>query len=252
MAQCDESRNLMSELERAETAVIDDELGEARTLVQGIFGGLECLEGGVDPTLITGLWQVSAAIRFFDGAEELALLDLARGKSIPGAIFRERLGADLRKVWRELVVDFNAHLEVGPIPPGYWLAVDGANRRSNSILLPAGWHLIQVFKGEERVLHQAMHLNSGQRARVKTGLIEPDAQTNLSGHRRRAFLWTGVASGVAALGSYGLAVSYDSRLKSAKDVDELYELRGTSQDYAAGAVGLAILSACSLGLHFSF
>ena len=89
---------LETQIRKAESAAIDDELETARKLVVEALEGLGCLEYPAKAQTLAGLWQVSAAVEFFGASPSAANPDLARAKAIDGRYFRPRLGMDLREL----------------------------------------------------------------------------------------------------------------------------------------------------------
>lgn len=239
-------------IQQAETALINDELEEARSLIAQALDWMPCATGKVDPSLVSGLWQISAAVEYFSASEQAALADLGRGKAVPGTVFRERLGGDLHRLWQQSNPVLDATLLVSPLPPPHLLAVDGAERHQSEISLTTGVHLVQVLNGKQVVFQRAVNLNSGQRAELDTGLIEVSTKRTKGILKPGPFVVGGVVGTVAGLGLYGLAVQKDNQMKTAKTADAVHKLRNESIGLRNAALGAGVLGAASLSLHFIF
>jgi hypothetical protein len=232
--------------------VIDDELEEARRLVVEALEWMPCASERLDATLVAGLWQVSAAVEFYGASEQAAIPDIGRAKSIPGTVFRPRLGKELRGLWEKTVPDLNAQLVLGPLPEPNLLYVDGALRPNGELMLTTGPHLVQIWNGEQVVFQRAINLNLGERAEIATGLEPTEKIRRAPPLLHSPFFWGGVAGGITALGFYGDALYKDGQMKQAKKPDQVHELRNESLrsrsfSRIAGAVGAA-----SFALHFAF
>ncbi len=239
-------------IQQAESAIINDELGQARALVDQAMDWLPCARKPLDPTLVSGLWQIAAAAAFFGGEEQAARLHLARAKSIPGALFRKRLGSDLHRLWQSESPVLDATLSVSPMPPPSLLMVDGALRRQSEVALVAGPHWVQVLNGQEVVFQRAIRLNSDERAELNTGLLSNSVGPTKGDRRRSPLLWGGVVGGVASLGFYGMAVQKDAQMKTAKTPNEVSSLRKESLGLRNVAVGVGLLGAASFSVLFLF
>ena len=239
-------------IHQAETALINDELEEARSLVEQALEWMPCAREKVDPSLVSGLWQISAAVEYFGASEQAALLDLGRAKSIPGTAFRERLGGDLYRLWQQSNPVLDATLLVSPLPPPHLFTVDGAQRHQSEISLTTGVHLVQVLNGDQVVFQRVVDLNSGQRAELDTGLVELSTKRTKGVLKPEPFVLGGVVGTVAGLGLYGLAVQKDNEMKTAKTANEVHKLRSESIGLRNAALGAGVLGAASLSLHFIF
>jgi hypothetical protein len=239
-------------IQQAETALINDELEEARSLVAQALEWMPCAREQLDPSLVSGLWQISAAVAYFGTSEEAALADLDRAKAIPGTSFRERLGGDLYRLWQQSNPVLDATLLLSPLPPPHLFTVDGAQRHQSEISLTAGVHLVQVLKGKEVVFQRVVDLNSGQRAELDTGLAEVATTRTKGVFEPKPFVLGGVVGTVAGLGLYGLAIQKDNEMKRANTADAVQQLRNESIGLRNAALGAGVLGAASLSLHFIF
>ena len=251
-ADCTATVELSEHLDAIESAVIDDELNEARERVTVALDSLSCLGEVVDAQSLSGVWQSSAAIEYFGASEAAAIRDMGRAKAIPGAEFRARLGEDFHHFWNTAQPELNSELEVHPIPGTHRLFVDGVLRGEPILPLPSGPHVVQVLEGDVLEFHQVVHLNFNQRAHVDTGL-EGRMSTKSAGLSwRPVMLWSGVASGGLAVGSYGLALVKDREMYSAKTKEEVVLLRDSSLQYQKASWVFAALAASGIGLHGFF
>jgi hypothetical protein len=239
-------------IQQAETAIIDDELNQARKLIDEAIDWLPCARKPLDSTLVSGLWQIAAAAAFYGGDEQAARVHLARAKSIPGALFRERLGSDLHSLWQRENPLLNATLSVSPLPPPHLLMVDGVVRGQSVLALTAGPHWVQVLNGQEVIFQRAIRINSDVRAEINTGLPVTLAVRAKDERRGSPLIWGSVVSGVASLGFYGMAVQKDAQMKIAKTPNDVRNLRKESLGLRNAAVGAGLLSATSLSMHFFF
>lgn len=239
-------------IQQAESAVIDDELEQAKNLLDQAKNWLPCAQEPLDSTLVSALWQISAAVAYYGDDVQVARVDLARAKAIPGAVFRERLGSDLRSLWRMENPVLNATLSISPLPPPHLLMVDGVLRGHSEVALPAGPHWIQVLKKNNVVFQRAIDLQSGERAEIQTGLTAVASGKSAGASRGSPLLWGGAIGGVASLGLYGLALQKDGQMKGAKTASGVADLRKEALGLRSAAVGAGVLGAASLGLHFIF
>jgi len=239
-------------IQQAETALINDELEEARSLVAQAVEWMPCAREKLDPSLVSGLWQISAAVAYFGASEQAALVDLGRAKAIPGTAFRERLGGDLYRLWQQSNPVLDATLVVSPLPPPHLFTVDGAQRHQSEISLTTGVHLVQVLKGKEVAFQRVVDLKSGQRAELNTGLAEVATTQTKGVFEPKPFVLGGVVGTVAGLGLYGLAIQKDNEMKTAKTADAVQQLRNESIGLRNAALGAGVLGAASLSLHFIF
>ena len=72
-ADCTATVELSEHLDAIESAVIDDELNEARQRVTVALDSLSCLGEVVDAQSLSGVWQSSAAIEYFGASEAAAI-----------------------------------------------------------------------------------------------------------------------------------------------------------------------------------
>jgi hypothetical protein len=244
--------SLAQTIQQAESAVIDDELDQAKNLLVQVENWLPCAQKPLDGTLVSALWQISAAVAYYGGDVQVARVDLGRAKAIPGAVFRERLGSDLHSLWRRENPVLDTQISVSPLPPPHLLTVDGVLRGHSEVALPAGPHWIQVLSGSEVVFQHAIDLQSGERADVQTGLNAVAGVKSKGSNRGTPLLWSGFVGGVASLGLYGLAIQKDGQMKRAQTPNEVASLRDEALGLRNAAVGVGVLGAASLSLHFFF
>ena len=249
---CEGPAVLQDRLDAIESAIVDDELTEARQLVTSALDSLGCLTGVVDSVSLSGLWQASAAIEYFGASEAGASRDMGRAKSIPGGAFRTRLGVDLERRWEAAVPELSATLEVTSLPKKSKLYVDGALRSREVLELPSGPHVVQVVEGEALRFHRVVNLNHGQRALVETRLLPDRGSGGPRIKARSVLLWSGVASGGLALGSYGLAVANDRQMVQASTKAEIEGLREQSLRYRNASWVLGAAAAVGIGVHGLF
>jgi len=244
--------DLAGHIEKAESAVIDDELEEARRLVVDVLEWLPCTTEPLDANLVSALWQVSAAIEFYGASVEAAEADLARAKAIPGALFRSRLGTDLRALWEEAVPKLDAELVVSPVPAPNLLIVDGVPRTQTAVMLSSGPHIVQIWSGEVVVFQREVNLNLGQRAEIETGLEVEVLKRSSPAFLRSPLFWGGVTGTVSALGFYGHALYKDGQMKTAQRPDIMMELRNESTRSRNVALILGGVSVASFSFHLAF
>ena len=249
---CEDPSVLQGRLDAIESAIVDDELTEARQLVTAALDSLGCLTGVVDSVSLSGLWQASAAIEYFGASEAGASRDMGRAKAIPGAEFRARLGVDLEKRWAEAAPELSATMEVVSVPDDFQLFVDGAPRSQGVLDLPSGPHVVQVTDSDTLRFHRLVHLNHGQSALVETRLKDSDSSSRSMIRPRSVLLWSGVASGGLALGAYGLAVANDRQMQEASSKAEIERLREQSLRYRNASWILGAASAVGVGVHGLF
>ena len=247
-SDCETREDLSRRLSAIESSIVDDELTDARQLVTDALDSLGCLTEVVDSASLSGVWQASAAIEYFGASESAAMRDMERAKAIPGGLFRTRLGVDLERQWQGAVPELSATLKVTSIPEDFHLFVDGARRPLTILELPSGPHVVQVVEGEDLRFHRLVHLNHGQKALVNTRLAPEAVPSVSSSQARRVLLWSGVASGGLAVGSYGLALSRDRQMVEATTKAEIQRFREESLRYrnaswilgAAAGVGIGV------------
>lgn len=249
---CEEPTMLSSRLDAIESSIVDDELVEARERVTAALDSLGCLTGVVDAKSLSGIWQASAAIEYFGSSEAGAARDMGRAKAIPGAEFRTRLGVDLERRWQEAVPDRSATLEVASVPENFQLYVDGAPRSTELIELPSGPHVVQVVEDDALRFHRLVNLNHGQRALVETSLLADPTGSRPALQARSLLLWSGIASGGLALGSYGAAVVNDRQMGLAESKAEVERLREQSLRYRNASWVLGAVAAVGVGVHGLF
>ena len=249
---CEAGMALGDRLEAIESAIVDDELTVARQKVIEALESLNCLTEVVDSASLSGIWQASAAIEFFGASETAALRDMSRAKAIPGGTFRTRLGVDLERQWVDAIPELSATLEVASVPSDFGLYVNGSRCLQPALQLPSGPHVVQVVEGDTLRFHRLVHLNHGQTALVETHLSPEPPSASASSKARTVLLWSGLASGGLALGSYGLAVASDRQMQEGRTKAEIESLRDQSLRYRNASWALAATATLGIGFHGFF
>jgi len=234
--------------ESALLLVSDAEFDRALSVTEDAIERLHCLDRVADPEALATLWQVRAAAGLYGGYPEIVESNLVQAAAVNPGWFEKDLGGALRERWVEAGRDPGepSRITAWPIPDDAVLYVDGMLWPEQPALVHPGTHLVQVSLGAEVQYAKVVALAPEQQVNLDTGLAEPTSLRRLS-----PWLVGGIASAVAAGGTYAGAVAMSNQARATEDPASLDEAwrRAAVLGYVA-TPALGALAVTGVVLHF--
>ncbi|MEE2750978.1 MAG: hypothetical protein VX519_06080, partial [Myxococcota bacterium] len=214
-------------------AVIDDEYAQARLDVEVALANLECLDHLVEPKSLATLWQVRAAMAYFDGESSAVAADLRQAAAVNAEFFENRLGRDIRAIWEhELKQDSGeAQAQVQLAHRGQVLWVDGVLRSDSTVALRPGVHLVQVVEDGRLQWVRLLDVRDGETATF-------DLRPNTGNRSNQVLLGMGIGAAGGAVLTWATAVVLDRQSYQVNHVESHDQLWFSARRFQALSVGL--------------